>query len=109
MSIKLSRYPICRHVLTNGRRCKSPALAISAFCFHHQKLRRTRPSTIGPAPALIQFDANPLRDAQSIQHTLWLVLQGVASGHLATGHAGKMLSVLQRASADTRRRAESVF
>jgi hypothetical protein len=99
MSIKVTRYPVCRHTLTNGRRCKSLAMTTSAFCYHHQKIRRTRPRTITmpAAPALIRF--NPLRDARSLQHALSLILQGVASGQLPTGPAGRMLSVIEKAFA----------
>jgi hypothetical protein len=31
---------ICRHIKTNGRRCKSPSLGLSAFCYFHSRLHR---------------------------------------------------------------------
>jgi hypothetical protein len=105
MSIQILKVPTCRHTLTNGRRCKSPAVTASAFCYHHQKSRRPRPRTINvpAAPALIRFDPNPLRDRDSIQHALWMVLNGISSGELDLARAGKMLTILQRASSDLSR------
>jgi hypothetical protein len=102
MSIQILKVPTCRHTLTNGRRCKSPAKSTSAFCYHHQKLRRPRPRTINvPAvPALIRFAPDPLRDHASIQHALNLVFQGLASGELPLDHADKILAILKRARID---------
>jgi hypothetical protein len=110
MSIQILKVPTCRHTLTNGRRCKSPAVTTSAFCYHHQKLRRPRPRTINvpPAPALIRFAPDPLRDHASIRHALNLIIQGLASGELPTGPAGKMLTILNRASIDLSRSAKSI-
>jgi hypothetical protein len=102
MSIQILKVPTCRHTLTNGRRCKSPAKTTSAFCYHHQKLRSTRPRTITipAAPALIRFAPDPLRDHDSIQRALGLVLQGLSSGELPLDHADKMLAILKRARID---------
>jgi len=96
MSISTSRYPLCRHTKTNGRPCQSPALAASAFCYHHRKLRRTHMSTID-VPALSTRVLHPLRDAGSIQHALAMVFSGLISGRLGTAQAGKMLFALQTA------------
>jgi hypothetical protein len=100
MSIQLSRYPICRHTLTNGHRCKSPAQATSAFCHHHRKLRRT--TIVVPQSTPLQLNPHPLRDARSIQQALGLILDGLASGRLAPAPAGKMLYALQLAIADSK-------
>jgi len=97
-----SEYPLCRHTKTDGRRCQSPARADSAFCYHHQKLHRSRPSTIDAAPALSTHVLHPLRDARSIQHALAMVLSALASGQLRSSLAGKMLFALQQASTNLR-------
>jgi len=103
MSIKITKYPICRHTLTNGRRCKSLAMTTRAFCYHHQKVRRTHPRTITipAAPALVAF--NPLRDPDSLRRALSLVLQGLASGQLPTRPAGRMLSVIEKSFRELRK------
>src|ERR1035437_10283823 len=100
MSFTRSEYPLCRHTKTNGHRCQSPALATSAFCHFHQKLRRTRRSTIGAGPGLSTHVLHPLRKAESIRHALSMVLSGLATGRLRPRQAGKMLYALQLAVSD---------
>ncbi|HEV2620431.1 MAG TPA: hypothetical protein VGU23_10895 [Acidobacteriaceae bacterium] len=109
MSIRIDDYPVCRHIRTNGRRCKSLAMATSAFCYQHQRVRRIRPRTINvpAAPGLVRFAADPLGDMDSIRHTLGLVLQGLASGQLRTRPAGKMLFAIQQAVTTHKNRAQS--
>ena len=89
--------PLCGHTKTNGLRCKSPALSTSAFCYHHQKLRRTRPPTIGAGPGLSTHVLHPLRNADSIQQALSMVVCGLAAGRIPHKQAGKMLYALQMA------------
>ena len=97
-----SEYPLCRHTKTDGRRCQSPARADSAFCYHHQKRHRSRPSIIDAAPALSTHVLHPLRDARSIQHALSMVLSALAANRIRPSRAGKMLFALQQASANLR-------
>ena len=97
MSFSRPAVPLCRHIKTNGRRCQSPALAISAFCYYHQKARRTRPRTISAGPGLSTQVLHPLRNGQSIQQALSMVLNGLATGQLHHKQAGKMLFALQLA------------
>src|ERR1019366_8006454 len=93
-----SAYALCRHTKTDGRRCQSPALATSAFCYFHQKLHRTRPSTIGAGPGLSTHVLHPLRNAHSIQQALSMVLNGLWTGQINPYQAGKMLSALRLAA-----------
>jgi hypothetical protein len=93
-----SEYALCRHTKTDGRRCHSPALATSAFCYFHQKVRRTRPSTIGAGPGLSTHVLHPLRNARSIQQALAMVLSGISTGQIQPKQAGKMLYALQLAA-----------
>ncbi len=95
-------YPLCRHTKTNGRLCNSPALTDSAFCRHHQKLRRTRRTTIDAGPGLSTNVLHPLHDPQSIQLALNLVLKGITTGGLESKAARKMLRVLEMASKQLR-------
>jgi hypothetical protein len=98
MSLHVSAYPLCRHTKTNGLICQSPALIESAFCFHHQKLRRTRRTTLGAGPGLSTNVLHPLRNAQTILQAASMVLSGIASNRIHPRKAGKMLYALQIAT-----------
>jgi hypothetical protein len=93
-----SDYPLCRHTKTNGRLCQAPALTTSAFCHRHQKLRRTRPSTIAAGPGLSTQVLYPLRNADSILHAVAMVLTGIASNRIHPKIGGRMLFALQVAT-----------
>jgi len=99
-----SEFPLCRHTMTTGRLCQSPAHGSSAYCFHHKKLHRSRPSKFDAAPALSTHVLHPLRNARSVQQALSMVVAGLASGQLRPSRAGKMLFALQQASAHLRGR-----
>ena len=65
----------CRHILTNGRKCRAAALRDKPFCFHHAKLhflnsaRRTprelNPSGSGDLGALCRATARALEALSS--------------------------------------------
>jgi hypothetical protein len=93
-----SEYALCRHTKTDGHRCHSPALATSAFCYFHQKLRRTRRAMIGAGPGLSTHVLHPLRNAHSVQQALAMVLSGVSTSQIHPKQAGKMLYALQLAA-----------
>ena len=103
MSFARCEYPLCRHTKTNGRRCQSPALTTSAFCHHHQKLRRTRGTTLNSGPGLSTHVLHPLRNAQSIQEALAMGLSGIASGRLHPKVAGRMFYALHMARVNLNR------
>jgi hypothetical protein len=98
-----SAYPLCRHMKTNGSRCQSPALAVSAFCYHHQKLHRTRPSTISAGPGLSTHVLHPLRQADSIQQAISTVISALAANRIHPKIAGRMLYGLRIASSNLRK------
>src|SRR4051812_30229808 len=100
MSIRISRYPTCRHTKTDGRRCQSPALTSSAFCHYHQRFRRARRSTNNAGPGLSTQVMHPLRNARSIRQALAMVVNGLATGQLDPKQAGKMTYALQLAISD---------
>ena len=100
MPRRSSEYPLCRHTKTNGRRCQAPALTTSAFCHHHQRIRRGRTSS-GPGHSTSVL--YPLRNAESIRQALSMVFAGVATGQIHSRQAGKMIFALQTAAADLRK------
>jgi hypothetical protein len=97
MRTRHSDYPLCRHTKTNGLQCKSPALTTSAFCYHHQKVRRTRMSTISSGPGLSTHVLHPLRNADSIQQALAMVVSALAANRIHPKPAGRMIYALQLA------------
>jgi hypothetical protein len=103
MHTRHSDYPLCRHTKTNGLQCKSPALTSSAFCHHHQKLRRTRPLTISAGPGLSTHVLHPLHNANSVRQALSMVLSGLAANRIHPKSAGKMLYALQLAASELRK------
>jgi hypothetical protein len=46
MNTRKSQFPLCRHTMTNGRLCQSPACGDSRFCYFHKKLHPTRRKSI---------------------------------------------------------------
>jgi hypothetical protein len=78
--MRTSAYQLCRQTKTDGHLCQSPALTTSAFCHHHQRLRRARMATVSAGPGTRIL--HPLRNAQSIQQALAMVLTGLAANRI---------------------------
>jgi hypothetical protein len=119
---------ICRHIKTNGRRCKSPSLGASAFCYFHSRLHRrhknlvetssvlpvsnTSPTTSAfgtpqylPDPATqtpIELDLPPVEDAESIQVAISLLIAAIARNRIDAKRAAVLLYGLQLASTNVR-------
>ena len=79
-------YPICHHVKTNGLRCQSPAQGVSAFCYHHRKLRRPTPTRRRPS------------EISAIRETMAIVAQESGTGRIEPYDAGIMLRALNYAA-----------
>jgi hypothetical protein len=124
MNANDSKRSICRHIKTNGRRCQSPALSGSVFCYYHRFLLRQHrdaaasrpaplrpetvhyliennndPSLLAPSPAL-KFP--PLEDAESIQLSISLLFSAIAAGQIDPNQARSLLYALQIASCNLR-------
>jgi hypothetical protein len=119
---------ICRHIKTNGRRCKSPSLGLSAFCYFHSRLHRrhrnlvesssalveTRPNPISAATGIpqyqpdyavqnpIELDLPPLEDVESIQVSISLLIAALARNRITAKRAAVLLYGLQLASTNAR-------
>ena len=124
MDSHADKYPICRHIKTNGHRCQSPAVTGSGLCYFHRTIRRThdaactskigplRPETVqyllenGQRPA--QFAASPacnfppLEDPEAIQLSISLLFAAIAAGQVEPGLARTLLYALQVASWNVR-------
>jgi len=130
MNAKDSRFAVCRHLKTNGRRCQSPSLNGGALCFFHRNLHRThrRPPTAerllstwqeatlegfrlgGEDPLQIaraypkqnEFHFPPLEDAESVQLASSMLFHAIATGGVHFARARILLAVLKIASINLR-------
>jgi hypothetical protein len=114
---------ICRHIKTNGRRCKSPSLGLSAFCYFHSRLHRRHKSMAEKAPILpenasnspssatnpspfhpdpLELDLPPLEDVESIQVSISLLIAALARNRIDSKRAAVLLYGLQLASTNAR-------
>lgn len=91
---------LCRHILTTGHRCHSPALKGEDWCFFHARLharhRALRP--LGTAPAPDALDLPALEDRDAVQVALSLVINSLATGHLDEKRAHALFHGLTLAS-----------
>jgi hypothetical protein len=116
---------ICRHIKTNGRRCKSPSLGLSAFCYFHSRLLRRHRTLLETAPTLpanqsdtpsssagvpqylpealpLELDLPPLEDVESIQVSISLLVAALARNRIDSKRAAVLLYGLQLASTNAR-------
>lgn len=129
-----SRYPICRHIKTNGHRCQSPAVHRGIFCHFHRTLHDAHTKGFPPPNALgfmpvqhiekmlsygeplaelarafptpDRMTLPPLEDAESVQVAISLIFSDMASGHLDHERARPLLYALQLASYNFRTLAQ---
>ena len=88
-------YANCRHIMSSGARCKSPALTDKPFCYYHWRLRS---ATSTKAPAGTSLDLPSLEDPQGIQIALTQILGALGSPSFDKKQAGLYLYGLQIAT-----------
>jgi len=88
-------YKLCRHIKTNGQRCKSPALSGSAYCYFHSRVH-----TMAKAKSTVWDAVNlpMLEDSASIQVAISQIMAACLSSRLDARHTGLLLYALQIAS-----------
>ncbi len=115
----------CRHIKTNGKRCQSPTLGPSAFCYFHSRLHHrhrrlletsSKIPQLGPNPspsasettpsvpeyAPIELDLPPVEDAESIQVSISLLIAALAHNRIDPKRAAILLYALQLASTNAK-------
>ncbi len=116
----------CRHIRSNGTRCRSLALIGQVRCYWHTGLQQhhrglTPPATLIPpqhadpaflaanpiiaqyyAPRPIEFDFPAIEDRSSIQLALSMVLGALGRNRIDPRRAGSMIFALQVASSNVR-------
>src|SRR5579884_3758857 len=90
-------YNECRHILTNGNRCQSPALRHHDFCYFHS-VHRAQP----PVEATFDLNLPPLEDPDAIQLALSQLAQALAANKIDIRRARALAMVLRIASANFR-------
>ena len=133
--MKDSKFAICRHIKTNGRRCQSPSLTGGALCYFHRNLHHTHrrpptaesllstwqeetlqayrgcgedPLTIARAyPKQNEIHFPPLEDAESVQLATSMLFQAIATGQIHFKRARLLLYTLKIAAINQRALANS--
>jgi len=99
---------LCRHIKTNGIRCKAPSLTGGLWCYFHQRLHtrhtafRFNEATRGYLLPGKHIELSPLEDRESVQVALSVVINELATGGLDTKRATALLYGLQLASNNAR-------
>lgn len=88
-------YATCRHVMSSGLTCQSPAIRGSAFCYFHG---RRIPSQAKSPSTEHRVEMPTTLDQNGIPQALNSVLQGLADGRISARRASILLLGLQMAS-----------
>jgi hypothetical protein len=98
------QYDLCRHIKTNGLRCKSPAVHETVFCYFHTRLHQRHAAFRPQGEAARYIIAGQhvqlvaLEDRESVQTALSVVINALALGQLETRRATALLYGLQLAA-----------
>lgn len=84
-------YTLCHHITTTGKRCQSPALTNTRFCYYHG--RRVR-------PAASSFPFVFPGDHDAIQHNLALIPLALQEGRISPSVATAIVRACRAASAN---------
>ena len=79
---------LCRHIKTNGTRCKAPSLSDGIWCYFHHRLHQ-RHTAFRPTAATRGYlipgqhiELSTLEDRESVQVALSVVINALATGQL---------------------------
>ena len=95
---------LCRHIKTNGLRCKSPSVTQTVYCYFHTRLHRSHAALRPQGEAARYVIAGQhvqllaLEDRESVQTALSVVINALALGQLETSRATALLYGLQLAA-----------
>jgi hypothetical protein len=102
------QFTLCRHIKTNGTRCKSPSLTDALWCYFHHRLHqrhhafRSTEATRGYLIPGQHIELTALEDRESVQVSLSVVINALATGQLEIKRATALLYGLQLASHNAR-------
>ena len=85
--------PACRHIKTNGARCRAAALRDRPYCYFHDRLHRVLArQKSGVTRSLL---LHPLEDRDSVFMALSDVICGLAAGRIDPRAAARLIYGLQ--------------
>jgi hypothetical protein len=102
------QFTLCRHIKTNGTRCKAPSLTDGLWCYFHHRLHqrhdafRHTEATRGYLLPGQHIELTALEDRESVQVALSVVINALATGKLDIKRATALLYGLQLASNNAR-------
>jgi hypothetical protein len=105
----MTEYPICRHIKTNGLQCHSPALIDGNFCYFHNRIHARQLNYRPNDHNRMYFEAGrdlelcTIEDRESVQFSLSIVINALATGRIEIKRATALLYGLQLASSNAAR------
>jgi hypothetical protein len=99
---------LCRHIKTNGTRCKAPSLTNELWCYFHHRLHQRHSAFrhTGAARGYLipgqHIELTALEDRESVQVALSVVINALATGQLDIKRATALLYGLQLAANNAR-------
>jgi hypothetical protein len=110
-------FNLCRHIKTNGKRCKSPSLHQGALCYFHSRLFQRQDAVCNTPsfesmttkdgapcypPLPFELDLPALEDRESIQVSISLIVAALAHNRIHAKRAAVLLYGLRMASINVR-------
>ena len=85
----------CRHLMSGGRACKSPAMRGSAYCYAHTPDKVARRPVPKPQVAEDEIETVPMQDAACVVVMIDRILNALAKNRISVARASVMLQGLQ--------------
>jgi hypothetical protein len=82
----------CRHIMPEGRTCKSPAMRGSAYCYYHGPQKP--PRSVSKITEM-EFEIDDLVEPSCVPIIGNQILRAMATNRLSSGRASVMLQTMQ--------------
>ena len=99
-------YPVCRHIMTSGKKCEAPALKGGHFCYYHTRLHIDAKKPVTPMDSI---EIPVIEDHCTLQLILAQVLKQLVNGNIDRQRAGLLLYGLQIAAQTVARSRTSIL
>jgi hypothetical protein len=91
----MTEFKECRHIMSSGLHCKSPAMRGSAFCYFHG--RAPRPARPLRSPEA-NIEVSPVVGSMGCARAVNQIMQALASNRISSRRAAILLQGVQMAS-----------
>lgn len=92
-------FKTCRHLMPNGRTCKSPAMRGSAYCYYHGPQKQ---ATRAGRPTESEIEIQDISEPSDIPLVGNQILQAMAAKRISSSRGAVMLQTLQTIMASYR-------